>query len=333
MLSGASKKVACREANISSKTYNRWKDGEEVKKDKRPTCFRQSPKNKLSEEENNLILETCNKKEFASLPPSQIVPKLADKGVYIASESTFYRVLRKHNQLQHRGRAKASNSKKKPTTHIAKAANELWSWDITYLPQSVRGKYFYLYLVEDVFSRYGVAWEVHEVESGEHAAELFTRAVIKEECYKKPLVLHSDNGAPMKSFTLRAKLQELGIATSFSRPRVSNDNPYSESLFRTLKYSPSYPENGFSDISEARSWVKEFMDWYNHQHCHSKIKFVTPSQRHHGKDEVILEKRKEVYQKARLKNPSRWANNIRNWQKPMEVALNPEKNDVIKQAA
>ena len=126
-----------------------------------------------------MIIETCNKKEYASFPPSQIVPKLADKGVYSASESTFYRILKKHNQLTHRSKAKTPKHHVKPPTHVAGGPNQMWSWDITYLPHQVRGKYYYLYLVEDVFSRYGVTWEVHEEESGEHAASLMTQAVIK----------------------------------------------------------------------------------------------------------------------------------------------------------
>lgn len=280
-----------------------------------------------------MIIETCNKKDYASLPPSQIVPKLADKGIYIASESTFYRVLKSHNQLTHRGKTKAPKTQAKPTTYIADGPNQLWSWDITYLPHQVRGKYYYLYLVEDVFSRYGVTWDVHEKESGEHAAELMTKAVIKEKCFNKPLVLHSDNGAPMKSLTLRAKLHDLSITTSYSRPRVSNDNPYSESLFRTIKYSPSYPEKGFASLEEARKWVSEFMHWYNHHHCHSKIKFVTPAQRHHGVDDEILKARKVVYLKAKAKNPARWSGPVRNWSKPKTVALNPEKEEVMRLAA
>lgn len=331
--SGATKSAACKEAGLSLKTYNRWFSKGEIRSDRRPSCDRKSPGNKLSQKEEDLILETCNQKEYASLPPSQIIPKLADKGVYIASESTFYRVLKRHKQLAHRGKAKAATRHKKPTTHIADAPNKLWSWDITYLPHKVRGKYYYLYLIEDVYSRYGVAWEVHEEESGENAASLMTKAIIKEQCFKKPLVLHSDNGAPMKSLTLRAKLQELSITPSFSRPRVSNDNPFSESLFRTIKYSPSYPEKGFASLTEARQWVNEFMDWYNNQHCHSGIKFVTPRQRHKGKDDKVLENRKKVYMKAKTKNPTRWSGNIRNWDKVLVVALNPEKEMLLKRAA
>ena len=211
--------------------------------------------------------------------------------------------------------------------------NQVWSWDITYLPHAVRGKYYYLYLVEDIFSRYGVAWEVHEQECGELASSMMTKAVIREGCLHKPLVLHSDNGAPMKSQTLKAKLQELSITSSFSRPRVSNDNPYSESLFRTLKYSPSWPQRGFKSIGEARVWVKKFMAWYNEKHCHSKIKFVTPSQRHHGDDLLILNNRKAVYNEARKKNPKRWSGKTRNWNRPSHVALNPEKMEDFSQAA
>tara|TARA_R110001583_G_C5596585_1_gene404197 strand:+ start:427 stop:1407 length:981 start_codon:yes stop_codon:yes gene_type:complete len=317
--------MACDTSGICERTYQRWTDEGGVSADQRPLVARSAPANKLSDAERKQIVTVCNEPEFASLPPSQIVPKLADKGEYIASESSFYRVLKAENQLHQRGRAKKPQRHKAPTTHTAKAPNELWSWDITYLPSRVRGQYYYLYLVLDIYSRKGVGWEVHNSESGEDAAALMQRAVMREQCFQKPLVLHSDNGAPMKSLTLQAKLYELKITPSHSRPRVSNDNPYSESVFRTLKYCPAWPSQGFESLLAAREWVEEFMRWYNHDHCHSQIKFVTPAQRHAGKDVAILAGRNKVYEQAKNRRPERWTGNTRNWIPIGDVTLNPER--------
>ncbi len=163
--------------------------------------------------------------------------------------------------------------------------------------------YYYLYLTEDIYSRKIVGWEVHESETGEFAAELMQRTVIAERCFRSPLVLHSDNGSPMKGFTFQAKLTDLGITTSHSRPRVSNYNAFSESLFRTLKYCPNWPSDGFSTLDVARDWVNGFVSWYNNEHCHSRIRFVTPMQRHNGEDKLILEKRHLLYKERQRKEP------------------------------
>jgi len=299
-----------------------------VRVDQRTVITKGSPKNKLSSLDHALMLEVCNQAPYASLPPSQIVPRLADEGRFIASESSFYRLLKAENQLNHRGRSKASEKKKRPTTHIATGPNQVWSWDISYLPSNVIGKFHYLYLIADIFSRKIVGWEVHDVESGELAAELIQRAVIAEHCFQKPLVLHSDNGSPMKSYTFQAKLYDLGITTSHSRPRVSNDNPFSESLFRTLKYCPQWPSQGFATLAIARDWVSEFVKWYNNEHRHSSIKFVTPSQRHNSDDKAILEKRHQLYKEAKAKNPERWSGETRNWVPVGNVTLNPERDEI-----
>jgi putative transposase len=182
------------------------------------------------------------------------------------------------------------------------------------LPSPVRGQFFYLYLIEDIYSRKAVGWEVYEQESGEMAAALLQRSVIRESCLRQPLVLHSDNGAPMKSVTLLNKMYDLGVTPSRGRPRVSNDNPYSESLFRTLKYCPQWPKNGFANLDAARAWVRDFIRWYNHEHRHSRIRFVTPAERHQGKDSDVLAKRHALYQQARERNPERWSGGTRNWQ-------------------
>ena len=174
-------------------------------------------------------------------------------------------------------------------------------------------------------SRKAVGGEVYAQESGERAAELLQRTVMAEQCGHKPLVLHSDNGAPMKSLTLLAKLYELDVTPSRGRPRVSNDNPYSESLFRTLKYCPQWPEQGFVSLPAARVWVHDFIAWYNHQHRHSRIRFVTPAQRHRGDDKAILTKRHAVYEAAKAKRPERWSGKTRNWEPAGAVMLNPER--------
>jgi len=319
---------ACQEADICLRTYRRWvKADGKILTDRRPEIDRPEPQNKLSADEIKAILAVCNQVEYASLPPSQIVPKLADKGIYLASESSFYRVLHDHDQVHHRGRSRVMEKHAMPTSYTATGPNQVWSWDITYCASKVRGQYFYLYLIEDIYSRKIVGWEVHDHESGELAADLLQRTVMREQCFTKPLVLHSDNGAPMKSVTLKTKMEELSITGSHSRPSVSNDNPYSESLFRTMKYCPQWPSEGFKDLQTVRAWVNRFVDWYNDEHCHSRIGFVTPSQRHRGEDKDLLQKRTAVYEQARAKNPHRWSGKVRNWKYVEEVALNPNRSE------
>ena len=184
------------------------------------------------------------------------------------------------------------------------------------------------YLIVDIFSRKIVGADVYEQELGELAADFLQRTIWSEKCVNAGTVLHSDNGAPMRSFTMQAKMRDLGVASSYSRPRVSNDNPYSESLFRTTKYHHSWPKDGFNTLGEARLWVNHFVDWYNKVHKHSGIKYVTPEQRHKGLDKEILENRKAIYAKAQQENPSRWRSDIRNWDYIDEVSLNPESKHI-----
>lgn len=180
-------------------------------------------------------------------------------------------------------------------------------------------------MIEDVYSRKIVGYEVHERECGELASQLLQRTLMREQCFNQPLVLHSDNGAPMKSLTLKAKMEELGITPSYSRPRVSDDNPYVESLFRTLKYVPSWPSSGFNGLEASRVWVETFVNWYNTEHKHSRLNYVTPSERHAGKDAEILRHREKVLMEHRRQRPERWSRNIRNCEPVGEVHLNPEK--------
>ena len=327
ILSGCRRDMAAQELNIPLRTLRRWRDDQGiVQEDKRPEAMRPDPSNKLTESERQQVLTICNQPAYASLPPSQIVPRLADKGIYIASESTLYRVLKEFNQQHHRGKSNAPIRRAKPTSYLATAPNQVWCWDISYMPSGVRGLYWYLYAIIDIYSRKLIAWEVHEKECSQLASDLVQRAVLREQCLLKPLVLHSDNGAPMKSSTLRVKLQELGIRSSYSRPRVSNDNPYVESLFKTVKYCPQWPRDGFATLEDARRWMMSFTQFYNHQHCHSGIRFVTPAQRHKQQDVELLEKRKAVYEKAKSTHPQRWAGRAtRNWIPIGSVSLNPDR--------
>ncbi len=315
---------ASAELEISERTLRRWTEGGEVHPDQRPLVPRPEPANKLSAAERKALLDACNSKEFASLPPSQIVPKLADQGRYLASESSFHRILRADGQQHHRGRAKPSVRRKPPTSYKASGPCEVWTWDITWMPEPIAGMFFYLYLIVDIFSRKIVGWAVHERETAELGAALIRQTVLAEDCIARPLVLHADNGSPMKGATMKTTMEKLGIIASYSRPRVSNDNPFSEALFRTCKYRPNWPTKGFATRADAQAWVKSFASWYNSEHLHSAIRFVTPDARHAGHDRAALENRAILYANARAQNPQRWSGKVRNWQPAGPVWLNPE---------
>jgi len=210
------------------------------------------------------------------------------------------------------------------TVHRAVRTNQVWSWDITYLPTVVRGRFLRLYLVIDVWSRRIVGWEIHDEESAERAAMLIQRICTESGIDPTGLVLHSDNGKPMRGSTMIATLQWLGIVPSFSRPHVCNDNPYSEALFRTLKHTSAYPRLPFVNSEAADRWVTRFVTWYNTEHHHSAIRYVTPHQRHTGADVAILTRRQRLYERARHRTPARWSGTIRNWAPIDVVELNPE---------
>ena len=319
---GARQDRACWAIGLNERTLQRWQR-DVLRADLRPARV-QAPKNRLSEPERQAVLAVANSDEFGHLAPSQIVPRLADRGEYIASESTFYRVLRAARQLGHRSAQRPGQPRSKPRALCATAPNQLFSWDITYLPTLVTGQYFYLYLFLDIFSRKIVGWQVYETESSVLAGEVMQDICLRERIAPGQVVLHSDNGSPMKGAAMLATLQALGVMPSLSRPSVSNDNPYSESLFRTLKYRPDYPVCAFETLLAARQWVDTFVNWYNHEHRHSATRFVTPHERHAGQDSALLSKRVDVYEAAKAANPQRWSGATRNWQPVREVYLNPD---------
>jgi len=325
---GARLGPACAAVGLTPRTFQRWHRGETLKADARRREHRPegrvyNPANRLSKQERDAVLAVANEPRFASSSPHQIVAILADEGRYLASEATFYRLLRANDQLTPRGRKAPPRARPQPWE--ATGPNQVWSWDITYLATTVRGVFFYLYLILDIYSRKIVGWEVHSEESAEHAADLVERAYLREAIGIALLVLHADNGSPMKGGTMLSTLQHLGMIPSFSRPGVSNDNPFSESGFATLKGCPAFPDKPFASIEQARAWVAEFVAWYNETHRHSALKFVTPAQRHRGEDANLLAQRDALYQAAKAKTPERWSGPTRNWEPPASVLLNPGK--------
>jgi putative transposase len=328
---GARKVRACELVGVSVRTLQRWS----YQPDDRRKDREQDPQNQLSDEERRAVIACCNTPAHQSLSPKQIVPRLADEGEYLASESTFYRILKKEKQLYRRGREANVVRREKPAEYKASGPGEVLSWDITYLRSPIRGSFFYLYLFMDLYSRRIVGWEILEEESSESAAAILQKISMRERLKKGQTVLHSDNGSPMKGATMLATLQRLGVVPSFSRPAVSNDNAYSEALFKTMKYVPSYPDQPFGSLDESREWVNQFVLWYNQEHRHSEIQYVTPEQRHRGQDIEILAKRKQVYETAKARNPSRWSGSTRNWEPVKSVILNPTNHnkEEFKQAA
>ncbi|SAK95454.1 integrase catalytic subunit [Caballeronia catudaia] len=250
-----------------------------------------------------------------------------DQQRYIASESTFYRVLKAGKQLAHRRSERPAQARSKPRSVRADAPNQLYSWDITFLPATVRGQYFYLHLFLDVFSRKIVGWQVYAEESSVLASEVLRDLCAREAIQPAQVILHSDNGGPMKGATMLATLQAPGVMPSLSRPGVSNDNPYSESLFKTLRYRPAYPLKAFDTLFAARTWVGALVRWYNEEHRHSAIRFATPAQRHANLDQDILDRRAALYENARQCNPLRWKGRTRNWHRVDAVHLNPNRID------
>jgi putative transposase len=322
--SGARLKKAADIIGLSARTIIRWRN-QDGGQDQRKGPLN-PPANKLSQKERQQILDVANSAPFRDLSPKQIVPKLADQGIYLASESTFYRVLKEHKMLTHRQASKPAVMNR-PKEHVATGPCQVWSWDITYLQSCVKGIFFYLYMIVDVWSRKIIAAQIFDKESMDHSSALLAHACMVHGVQPEELVLHSDNGGPMKGATMLATLHKLGVVPSFSRPSVSNDNPYSESLFRTMKYRPEYPSRPFDNIEQAQAWVDEFVFWYNTQHLHSSIRYVTPDDRHYGREDHILANRKKVYAKARSQYPNRWSKNIRDWNPVRIVWLNPEKKD------
>jgi putative transposase len=319
---GARRERACEVLGISARTLERWRlHGAQEDQRRGPT---QVSSNALTAHERKRILKLANKPEYRDLPTEQIIARLADQGIYVCSERSLDRILHDHKQHGHRQRAKPA-AHAKPREFVADGPRQVMTWDITYLPGPVRGQFFYLYLFLDVWSRRVMGWHVRDCEDSAAAAELLSRICEEHGLAHTHAVLHSDNGAAMKGSSMLATMRWLGIQASFSRPGVSDDNAHVEALFRTMKYRASYPTRGFQSIEQAREWVATFVHWYNHEHLHSAIGFVTPDDRHRGRDVAILERRKRLYEAAKRRASGRWTGATRSWERPRIVLLNPER--------
>lgn len=319
---GARLTRCCAVLGLSLRTVERWR---RKPKDQR-TGPKSTPPHQLSEAEKDEIVRLANQPAYRNLSPEQVVAKLAAEGIYVCSERSLRRVLAERRLDRYRQRSKPSSARHKPREYVASEPLRVLSWDITYLKNAaIRGSFFYLYLFIDIWSRRIVAAEVHETQSTELAADLLVELCDTHQLDTEKVVLHADNGPPMKGSTMLATLHALGITASFSRPSVSDDNAFVESLFRHLKYAPSYPKHGFHSLQEARDWVKRFVHWYNTEHLHSAIGLVTPDDRHHGRDIAVLDARRKTYAAARQRNPRRWTQAPRPWHRPAIVTLNPDR--------
>lgn len=288
------------------------------------------PPNKLSALERAQILAVLNSPEFVDLAPLQVYTKLLDEGTYLGSVSTFYRVLKENAQVVERRRLATHPARAIPEL-VATAPGQVLSWDITKLAGPVKGKYFDCYLMVDIYSRFIVGAHVHASESGVLAVEMM-REIFG--IHGIPEVVHADRGTSMTSKTVAALLSDLEVIRSHSRPRVSNDNPYSESLFKTMKYGPTFPER-FASLGDARAFINEFVDWYNHHHQHSGIGFHTPADVHYGLADGVAQKRSQTLAAARANNPHRFstANDPKILALPEAAWINQPKTPTEKAAA
>jgi putative transposase len=309
-------KETCRVLDINRSSYYRWVNHNEEK-----TSSKRRPPRKLSQEEEDMVLEVLNNERFMDQAVPEIHATLLDEGVYICSSRTMYRVLGRHQQVKERRHERRHPVYEKPEL-LATGKNQVWSWDITKLKGPVPGVFYHLYVVIDIYSRYVVGWLLSDHESGEQARTLLETCYQREGVGKYELTVHSDRGKAMRSKTLAELLADLSVRRSFNRPHVSNDNPYSESQFKTLKYRFDYPER-FGSIEDARSYLRSFFAWYNNEHRHSGLAMMTPEAVHTDQCEKILENRSKTLNQAYLRHPERFVKGRPFPQKvPEEVWIN-----------
>lgn len=282
---------------------------------------RMSHPNSVTEDEKMVIMSELTSERFCDIAIPQIYTTLLDEGNYLCSVSTMYRLLRRSSMLQDRRRQVSRSHYPRPEL-LATKANQVWSWDITKLKGPAKWTYFYLYVIMDIFSRYVVGWLVAERESSELARCLIEECCDRESIVKEQLTLHADRGSSMKSKPVAHLLSDLGVTKSHSRPYVSNDNPFSESGFKTLKYRPEFPER-FGSISDARSFCRDFFPWYNEEHRHSGISMLTPSDLHHGRGQQVLAMRHQTMLGAYAANAKRFHGRVpKMMDLPTEVWIN-----------
>jgi putative transposase len=290
---------ACRALNVNRASYYRNRTP------RAPAKARSRPARALSVDERAHVLDVLNSDEFADKAPRQVFAALLDVNVYLCAVRTMYRILAEHHLVRERRNQRRHPTYVKPEL-VAREPNRVWSWDITKLPAAQRGTYYSLYVVLDIFSRYVVGWTISRTESVAVARSLLEAAFEREGIEPGQLVCHADRGNPMTARSTSLLYADLGVTASFSRPRVSNDNPYSEAVFKTLKYRPEMPER-FGSLEDARAFCHHLFDWYNNRHYHIGIALLTPADVHRGRARAIIQARQDVLDRAFIRHPERFA--------------------------
>jgi len=290
--------AACQALGVPRSSFYR------ARQPKKEPQTRPTPKRALSQAEKTEVRQTLNSERFQDSSPRQVYATLLDEGIYYCSWRTMYRVLDEHQEVRERRNQLRHPKYIKPEL-LTTQPNMLWSWDLTKLRGPVKWAYYYLYTILDVFSRYVVGWMIAERESATLAQQLIQEICRKQEIQPEQLTVHADRGSSMRSKTVALLLADLGVTKTHSRPYVSNDNPYSESQFKTMKYRPTYPER-FGSIQDARAWARSFFRWYNHDHHHSALGLMTPAVVHYGQAETVREQRQQVLETAYAAHPERF---------------------------
>jgi putative transposase len=313
--------AACQALDVVRSSLYRARPSIEVA----PKPERQASPRALQPTEKEEVREVLNSARFADQAPREVYASLLDEGKYLCSWRSMYRILDENQEVQERRNQLRHPNYAKPEL-LATQPNQLWSWDITKLLGPTKWTYYYLYNILDVFSRYSVGWLIAERESASLAQELIAATCIRQDIQPHQLTIHADRGSSMTSKPVALLMADLGVTKTHSRPHVSNDNPFSEAQFKTLKYRPDYPQR-FGCQADARSWAGEFFHWYNYEHHHSAIGLLTPADVHFGRAQAVLDQRQQVLQAAYLKNPERFVKGVSvPAPLPTTVWINPPKN-------
>lgn len=293
---------ACRALGIARTGLYRWLQPQAAV----PKVPRPKPPNALAPQERQAVLDTLRSERFMDKAPTEVYATLLDEASYLCSIRTMYRILDEEGEVRERRDQARHPDYKKPEL-LATGPNQVWSWDITKLRGPVKWSYFHLYVILDIFSRYVVGWMVSTHESAVLAERLIKESIRKQGIERNQLTLHADRGSSMKSKSVAQLLADMGVAKSHSRPHVSNDNPYSESQFKTMKYCPEFPDR-FGSAEDARAFCRRFFPWYNDEHHHVGIGLLTPAMVHGGKAKAVIEKRHLVLEAAYREHPERFFN-------------------------
>jgi len=314
--------TACQALNVPRSGLYRSRQAVAAKP--QPPCEPVASPRALSQAEKAEVRQILNSERFQDQAPREVYATLMDEGQYLCSWRTMYRILDENDEVRERRDQLRHPNYVKPEL-LATKPNELWSWDITKLLGPAKWTYYYLYVILDVFSRFVVGWLISERESASLAKELIAETCTRQGIQPDQLTIHADRGSSMTSKPVAFLMADLGVTKTHSRPHVSNDNPYSEAQFKTLKYQPDYPER-FGCQQDARSWAKEFFDWYDYEHHHSALGLLTPADVHYGRAQAVIQQRQQVLQAAYQRNPERFVKGLpKPPQLPEAVWINPPK--------